>query len=768
MFTNINVKAKKTKGMSILDSILLSRGITDKKEYFSPETKKLVSPFIFADMEKAVSLINEAIEKQDKILIWGDFDADGVTSTSILCKTLNVLGASYSYFLPDRAKMGHGLNLKELLSQKSKNKVKLLITVDCGISNLKEIKLLKSLGVKIIVTDHHEPPEILPDADCILNPLANNSLKSDLEVSVIEKVSCLAGAGVAMKLAFALLGEGNKNIKDEIIALSAIGTISDVVPLVGENRIIAARGLVEINKGKHKGVKRLFERQKLTEKIKSEDVAFILAPRINAAGRLDSPFESIKLLLEDNILAIDMTIDKLDMLNKVRQGLCEKVYQETLTMIKKANNCIVLYNDSWNLGIIGIVASKLVEKFNVPVFLITKDENKIYRCSIRSTEQYDIAKILKSLEDCFLGYGGHAGAGGFSADSNVVEIDELKKRIEETVLECRDEDKISNAVNIDIELDGDDLTFDLLEDLNKLEPYGANNEKPVFLFRNARLISHKQIGKELNHISYSIRKDSREFGCLYWKRPVLGFNSGETLDIVFRPEVNTFNDEKRIQLITECILNDRLQEKFYHATKLFDHRQKTGILDKINDYVKNKNGEVKIWATSVSTKKMLEKYSFIKENILDDNPQNEKTVMLFDYPPTLESFRELIKGISPENIHLMKNDFSKNPDDYISLICGMVKYATNNKDGVIDLKTLAYNTGLDEICVQTALELLEKIESVRIDDIDRVIYLKAPRHDTIHSDSMFEIFKDEFRRVIDFKDYLLTADLNSIEELCKN
>lgn len=769
MTTNYKLLCKKQNGENIIDTILKSRGIFNKSDFFDPEIKNLSSPFYFSDMKKAVDIIKNAVKNSDRILIWGDFDADGVTSTSILYKTLKKLGANFSYFLPDRINMGHGLNLKELLLQKSKNNIKVLITVDCGISNIKEIELMKTMGVKTIITDHHEPLTMLPCADCILNPLAENALKEDLSAADIEKISYMSGAGVAMKLAFALLENENNctdSFKEELIALSAVGTISDVVPLTGENRIIAAKGLKAINNGINKGIKRFFEKQNITKKLKSDDIAFILTPRINAAGRLDSPFESIKLLIEENDLVIDVAIEKLDALNKIRQNLCDKIYEETLSMIGRPKSSIVLFNETWHLGIIGIVASKLVEKFNVPVFLITKDDKNIYRSSVRGTNAFDISKILSSLKDCFIGFGGHKMAGGFSADTNFIDIETLKKRIEEAVLDDKDNSKEGNFIEIDMELNGKDINTDFIKELDKLEPFGASNKKPVFLFKDAKLTGKKVIGKDLNHMTYTVAKDNENFSCLYWKRPILGFEINENLDIVFRPEINSYNEEEKIQLITECILNDKIKSDNTYKTKIFDHRQKMGILDKIEKYVGGKNGEVKIWATSINTRKMLEKYSSIKKNIITSPLNNEKSLMLFDYPPNSDDFKEIIRQISPLNLHIMNSGFSKNPDDYISLICGMIKYASNNKNGEIDIKTIAYNTGLDEICVQTALELLEKIESIRIDDINKIEFLKPPKLETIHNDSYFEIFMDEFNRVLKFKEYLETADTNSLETIC--
>ena len=766
MHSNINILSKKENGSSVVESILKSRGIVDLEDYFNPEEKELMSPFVFSDMQKAVDIIYGAIKNNDCILIWGDFDADGVTSTSILYKTLKALNANFIYFLPDRQKHGHGINLKELLQLKAKNNVKVLITVDCGISNIKEVELIKTMGVKTIITDHHEPLDILPNADCIINPLANNALKNDLTVSEIQKISYLAGAGIALKLSFALLGENYISVKKEVLALSSVGTISDVVPLVGENRIIAAKGLLEINNNSHLGIKKIFESQNITKEINSEDVAFILTPRINAAGRLDSPFESIKILIEDNDLAINMAIQKLDALNKIRQNLCEKTFDEALSMLKNPSDSIVLFNKDWHIGIIGIVASKLVERFNLPVFLITVDENNIYRCSIRGSKGYDISKILKSLEDCFLGYGGHSLAGGFSADSNLISIEKLTERINEVVSNLKDETKMVNSIDVDIELTGNDITKELFYDIKKMEPFGQNNKRPNFLIRNAKVISQRQIGKEQNHLSYSVLKDGCQFNCLYWKRKALGISNNELMDFVFKLEVNEFNNEEKIQLITDLIIGDKLEENFYKGTKFFDHRQKNGIYDKIDDYIKNKNGAVKTYISTIKTKKELNRFVNIVENNLSVLSK-QQTIMLFDYPPTLEDYRELIKKVSPDNIHLMRKIVSKNVDEYILTLLGMLKYAHNNKKGEIDIKTLSKNLGLSDICVQILLELLEKIESIRILDVDKIEFIRAPQIDKIHTDSMFEIFKDEFDKSINFIEFLQNADIDEIEEISK-
>ena len=764
MNRKINVIAKKEENLSILESILKSRNITDIKAYMNPEDKDLSSPYVFSDMEKAVTIINNAIKNNDKILIWGDFDADGVTSCAILYKTLRVLGANVEYFLPDRILHGHGINLKELLKLKAKDKIKLIITVDCGISNIKEIELIKTMGTKTIITDHHEQGEILPAADCIINPNADNSLDENLKVDEIKKVSYLSGAGVSLFLSLALLDSGFDELKKELIAISAIGTISDVVPLEGDNRIIAAKGLKYINEKENKGVDKLFEKQNISKKITSEDIAFILTPRINAAGRLDKPDEALNLLIEQDDFKLDMIIEKLDNLNKIRQNLCDKTYLEAVNSVIPSDDCIALYNENWHIGIIGIVASKLVEKFHLPVFLMTKDDNNMLRCSIRGTKQYNIAEILSQMKNYFAGFGGHKMAGGFSADLNSTDVETIINQIKLTVSDNKDDSVDENSITVDMELNADDVNSDLIEDLECMQPFGAGNPQPVFLFKDALLVSKRTIGKEQNHLSLTLQKDSKNFCALWWKHSTTSINENETTDIIFKPEINEYNGEKKIQLIIQTLPDDINEQVFIRSVKLYDHRQKEGILDKINSYVENKGGSVKIYATTINTKKEFANFPSLKNNIISTlTPQ--KSLMLFDYPTDEDGFRELISKTKPLQLHLMKNKFSKNPDDYISQICGMIKFAFNNKEGSIDTKTIADNTGLNEAAVVIMLELLEKIESIQIVNEAKINYIKAPNHEAIHNDSMFENFMIELERINNFKEYLLTADIDSIREM---
>ena len=346
------IKSSKDDRKPLLDRLLEIRGLTKRTEideFLNPLEMKLSDPTAFSDMEKAVERISTAIEKGEKILIYGDFDADGITSTSILLKTLTHLGANVDYFIPDRDADGHGLNKKRLVKLLTQ-KIKLVITVDCGISNVDEVAFLKSFKVDCILTDHHEAPEVLPEAYAIINPKAPNSLQEDLPLKKIEHLTALAGCGVAFKLAQALLIHYEKtDYIPTLIPFVALGTIADIVPLIGENRYFVQRGLDLISQGKHYGLKRLLEQSGYSlENLTSEKIAFTVAPRINACGRLDDVKAALNILISENKQEIEMSIIEVNNFNKVRQDLCQSTFLQACEMLGNSkDSAIVLFNKDY-------------------------------------------------------------------------------------------------------------------------------------------------------------------------------------------------------------------------------------------------------------------------------------------------------------------------------------------------------------------------------------------------------------------------------------
>ena len=457
-----------SKEKSLIKRLLISRGIKSEeeiKEFLNPLEMEITSPNVFTDMEKSVERLSNAINTAETIIIYGDFDADGVTSTSVLYKTLKYLGANVHYFIPDRENEGHGFDKKALIKLMTTVKPKVIISVDCGISDVDAVKFINSFKmIDVIITDHHEAPEILPPAYAIINPKAPNALDENLSAKQIEYLTYLAGCGVAFKVAQALLSKyGKTEYIYDILPFVAVGTVSDVVPLLGENRYFVAKGLELISKGKHEGLKKLLESAgyDITKGVTSEMISFGVAPRINASGRLDTVESALKVLISDNPQEVQMAVTTLNELNKVRQTLCQEVFAQADEMVKKEgnrNSAIVLCSENWHIGIIGIVASKLVEKYYKPVFLMTyvKEKNQ-YRCSARSIEGVPLYDVISANSDLLDGFGGHKMAAGLSFSGEKSSFDNVKKALCETVKEYTSSQDLKPFVKIDLILDASTL-----------------------------------------------------------------------------------------------------------------------------------------------------------------------------------------------------------------------------------------------------------------------------------------------------------------------
>ena len=467
-------------------SLLLARGLDDveeAKKYLHPSIRDMQDPFEIKGMREAVARIKKAIENQEKILVFGDYDCDGISAISILM--LYLQGKTpVDYYIPNRNVDGYGLSSTAIDSILTSSKPSLVITVDCGITSVAEAKYLKEHGIDIIVTDHHEPQDVLPDC-IIVDPKIEKKGFYDY-----------CGAGVALKLVEGL------SSRDEVIQyfdICALATIADLVPLTGENRIIAYYGLRQIKERPRLGIKYLLGE----EKISSYVVMFRLAPRINSAGRLDSAMKVVDLFISKDPILLRLLVEELGDVNARRQAICEQVVSEAMEMLKDINfnktRIIILEKDDWEAGVIGIAASRIMEVFRRPTILLAKKEDGLLRGSSRSIKSVNIFDLLTRLQDLLAAYGGHAQAAGVTiAPEN---LDEFKQRANDILLAEHDDSEflVKESYDTDLELDDTLLTFS--EELELLEPTGFGNPKPVF-----RVIADDfkfdRIGFS-NHIKYS-------------------------------------------------------------------------------------------------------------------------------------------------------------------------------------------------------------------------------------------------------------------------
>lgn len=746
MIKEWRIREGKSDEKSLVKRLLYSRGIkTDKEiyEFLHPLEIKISDPNDFCDMPKVVERLSKAIDNKEKIVIYGDFDADGVTSTSLLYKTFNFLGGDASYFIPQRAKEGHGFNKDALVYLRTNFKPHVIISVDCGISDYEAVEQIKSYkyadgnvfkSVDVIITDHHEAPEVLPQAYAIINPKAPNAIDEKLTTKQIESLTSLAGVGVAFKVAQALLAHYNKSeFIYEILPFVAVGTIADIVPLIGENRHLVTKGLELISKGKHYGIKRLLESAgcSLDKGVTSENIGFSVAPRINASGRLDTVEYALKLLISDNKQEIELAIDFLNNFNKTRQVLCQDTFLEAEEMLKKEGNknpAIILYKKDWHVGVIGIVASKLVEKYYKPTFLMTySEEEKKFKCSARGVDGLSIYDIMSANSEMFTTFGGHALAGGLSFLEEEVSFNEVKSALNNTIKEMLNGRELKPFLNIDMEVYPTDVTVELVEELSQLEPFGASNPSPVFVMKDLKIKEKRLMGENKDHLRLTVISNSCEMNCIRWSMGDLPLVTGDTLDVAFHPQINEYKGTTSVQLIVDDIHSEYLKdedEEKETGLKVFDHRKKTDILSQVNDYIKNSKQNIAVFAESKAVKDILEPYKNIHEKIFNRlNVPSCDAVMFFDYPADRETFDEILLEAQPSAIHLMKYDIKYFDDkEFLNMVVKMLRYACNNNDGKVDLLRCASAIGKSYETILALLDLFEEVGFVNISERNEYFY----------------------------------------------
>lgn len=776
-------KNEKSSSASLVEKLLATRGITkpdDVKEFLNPLETHLTHPAAFTNMQKALTRLVKAIDGQENIIVYGDFDADGVTSTALLLRTFRELGAKVDYFIPDREKEGHGLNSKALVKIMATKKPKVIVTCDCAVSDVEQVQFLNSFKIDVIITDHHEAPEELPTALAIINPKAPNALDEKLTAVEIEHLASLAGVGVAFKLAMALLEHYNKmEFVYDILPYVAVGTISDVVPLIGENRYFVAKGLQLISNERHYGLKKLLESAGYTldQGITSEQIAFGVAPRINASGRLDSVDDALKVLISDNKQEIEMAIISLNNFNKVRQELCENIFLEADEMLKNegnTDNAIILFNPKWHIGIIGIVASKLVEKYYKPTFLMTySEETKQVRCSSRSIDGVNIYDVLTANAELFDGYGGHAMAGGLAFDAQKVTFEKVKKSINTTINEMLAGRELSPILKVDLVLEPNEVDGNLISDIERLQPFGAANPNPVFVLNNLTLLQKKLMGSNKNHLKLIVQ-DSQDntYDCIWWSKGDISLVSGDRLDIAFCPQVNTFNGNTSIQLILQDVHADKLQEEEIQApassasVKVYDHRKKTGIWASVEDYVKTSHLNIAVFAEEKAILDSLKPYRALSERVFNRyNSKKTEVLMFFDYPPSQEIFDEIIQNTCPKFLHFMNYEAKKiDEKEFLKTFSGMLKFAYNNKSGKFDLERSASFLAQTKDAILELLTVFEECKMLKghHNGIDyKIDSLSAIEISKVLHTSCYKEFLSEVQSSYEYKSSLQEAELNN-------
>ncbi len=627
----------------LVGQLLVNRGLEDveaARSFLFVKKQTFHDPFLFKDMDKAVARINEAIEKGEKIRIFGDYDADGVTSTTVMMTTLNKLEANVDFYIPNRFTEGYGPNEMAFRLAASEG-VKLLITVDTGIAALREAALAHELGMDYILTDHHEPGPELPEAFAIIHPKLEDNPYPFKD---------LAGVGVAFKLAHALLGE----VPEDLLEIAAIGTIADLVPLLGENRLIAARGIERLHGTTRPGLVSLMKVANIEQgTITEETIGFSIAPRLNAVGRLGPADFAVDLLMTEDVIEAKELAQEINEMNKERQAIVNEAAEEAILEVEKnypleSNHVLVVGKEGWNSGVIGIVASRLVERFYRPTIVLSYDlEKGLAKGSARSIEGFDLFKNLSTCRELLPHFGGHPMAAGMTLQ--IEDVPELRMRLNQLAAEQLTAEDFVPVTNLDGTVKITEATIQTIDEMSLLAPFGVSNPKPKLLIDSVQLASIRKIGANQNHLKLSLEEDNHQLDGV-------GFGLGEYADqiapnaevsVIGELSVNEWNNIKKPQIFVKDISIEHWQ--------LFDYRGKGQPEKWLADIPQEARRIV------VFSKETLKRYSFLQNQShvsLIETEQDgiefectNRHLVLMDLPSSRLLLQKLLHHQQPERIY---------------------------------------------------------------------------------------------------------------------
>ncbi len=537
-----------------LGRLLLLRGVKNAKEakrFLAPDLADLHDPFTMKDMQKAVERILKSLLKKEKVCVWGDYDVDGITSTSVLLLFLRQVGLDVVYHIPSRLEEGYGLNEVEIDRIYSEGS-SLLITVDCGVSDFKAIEHARSIGLDVLVLDHHQVPDELPPAIAVLNPHRKDCSFETEDLAAVGVVFNLVMALRAKLRTKGFFGDADEPNLRELMDLVALGTVADIVPLLGENRTITYFGLKELSAARRPGVAALKEVSGLRwGDVSAGQVAFRLAPRINAAGRLGSASNGVDLLTTKSYSKALRLARLLDEANVERQGIEQQIYEQAMRQAAdmlqgQQPQSLVLSSDNWHVGVVGIVASRLVEQFGCPVVLVSLDGQE-GRGSARGVTGTHLYEAMASCSQYLVTFGGHRMAAGLTIMRE--NLDDFRRSFANAILKQKEQGATGKVYSVDAQVQPSSWTPSMVRALLSMAPFGLGNPEPVFLAKNLLIRSARTVGKEP---PYHLKAVASEGGSSW---DVIGFRMGQRLsevekysDILYTPEFNTWDGQTSIQL----------------------------------------------------------------------------------------------------------------------------------------------------------------------------------------------------------------------------
>lgn len=542
--------------------LLAARGITEPEDVdeFLNTDAELSDPFLLKDMEKAVARIKRAIDGFERIAVYGDYDADGVTATALLYLYLESQGADVTYYIPSRMDEGYGLH-SDAVDTLCERGVKLIITVDNGINSVEEASYIASKGIDLVITDHHQPGGVLPEAVAVVNPHRADDMSPFKDT---------AGVGVAFKLVAALEDGDYESVLDDFADIVAIGTIADIVPLKSENRILAVRGINAINESSRCGIVALKKNVCPGKDLNAQSVAFTIAPRINAAGRVESAVTALRLLLTEDEEEANELAEMLDSFNAKRQETEAEIIEEAINRIEndeslKYSRVLVVDGENWHSGVIGIVASKLVDRYGKPAMVIARDGSGEAKGSCRSIEGFSLFDALTDAGDLLVRFGGHTLAAGFTVNDD--KIDAFRQRINEYADKL---DVFYPVMTLDCKINPAKIDMGFVESLSALEPFGAENPQPMFCICNVIIKNIRAIGTKLNHIRITFEKKGQQYAGVYFGMSTddFSFDVGDMVDLAVYIDKNEYKGEVKPNIYIKGVKNAKASDDDYFASEM--------------------------------------------------------------------------------------------------------------------------------------------------------------------------------------------------------
>lgn len=735
-YTVVEMLQKECHLSELTAKLLVNRGLKEVEEvlhFLESDQQQFYDPFLLKGMDKAVKRIEAAIENNEKILVYGDYDADGVSSTVVLMKALQEKGANCDYYIPNRFTEGYGPN-EEAFRKAAEEGYQLIITVDNGISGHHEAVVAKEIGVDLIITDHHELSEEIPDAYCVIHPRKPNSKYPFGE---------LAGVGVAFKVAHALLGR----LPKELLDIAIIGTVADLVPLKDENRLITKLGLQVLKSTQNVGLQKLlklcgFDKRPITE----DTIGFALGPRINAVGRLGDADPAVELLLTSDEEKAEELTNYIDSLNRERQSLVHQISEDAIQEVENNVNLeeehvLIVAKEGWNPGVIGIVASRLVEKFYRPTIVLSIDREKgVAKGSARSIAGFDLYANLSMCKDILPAFGGHPMAAGMTL--RIEDVPDLRLRLNELAKQKLSEEDLIPLTEIDAICNIEDISIELVEEIERLAPFGVGNPRPKLLIENATISQMRKIGADENHLKVICEQNNNQLDCIGFGKGALyhHISSISQLSLVGDLSINEWNGHRKPQFM--------IHDAAVNHWQLFDFRGKTNVDDVLNQAIEENSLIVAFrQGTLRYLKKWEDSITYIESNVEITNIKAYSSIVLLDLPVNRVHLLDMIRLINPNRIYSI---FLHDEEHYFNTIPTREHfkwfYGFLLKQGKLDLKKhahfLAKKKGWKEDAIHFMAKVFFELEFVKIEK-DIVTIVEKPTKKDITSSKIYKLKQEQ-------------------------